>query len=733
MAVNNSDTCRLCLRTDDILLYSVDTKISWRKQDHPLYVRIIECVGTNISPDDGLPQKVCHQCLYMIDTYYHFRETCEANETFLKASQNSATANESQVSEDDSLHESITIYDNDSIIDEKLFTSPAHSDIDIAETTTLTKEWGEINLKKDTTAIPINKNDKEISDKLTNKNVQSSLNKKVTCTSVFNADGNNSSEMIIQENENIITNNKLEAKVSSVDKDGAVLPIERNDVVEKNKKSITINKLKAKVSAIDKDVILSMENNDVRYSSDIVIEKEKLIINKKCEMIDSVSDADVSVLATKRMEQSSSNEDISNYKGNKEKQENDIKRHGIKRSRSKEVTHVSSNEQTSVKRSERIRLRKEVGHNKSFSAGGVNLKQSKISQLRTMDNKIATLLDEESVDSPYVKKMKSILSSLINDCDTVASSSNSKNSKIKTDSLLSQQVVDIENIIKEQREQFKVKENADKKLSEKEMTSRQCNICDRILNSCEYKSHMESHKIAEKEDKKYTCVECPKSFSVKFSLKRHMLSHNPVKPFHCSKCKRSYTDRSNLLKHERGHNSDKPFGCPFCHKAYADNSDLVKHFEKHHKSVPDDTNIQAAIAIPVVDHECYTKRVKLHPRLNHASRNEIIKNGSDEDDTDDDDLDYFKVLALDNEDGIIELDAPIEGDENEVNVIDMPLDDMDFWCRICLICFPTLQDLEAHAKSHKKDKVTCDKEFDITDNLKEHCKLHFLLGNSEEN
>uniref|UniRef100_UPI00358E14EE uncharacterized protein n=1 Tax=Myxine glutinosa TaxID=7769 RepID=UPI00358E14EE len=59
------------------------------------------------------------------------------------------------------------------------------------------------------------------------------------------------------------------------------------------------------------------------------------------------------------------------------------------------------------------------------------------------------------------------------------------------------------------------------------------------------------HERTHREDKPYTCFECPAVFREKASLVRHSRVHTGERPFHCGKCGRGFTEHGTLNRHLR--------------------------------------------------------------------------------------------------------------------------------------------------------------------------------------
>ncbi|XP_069685329.1 uncharacterized protein [Periplaneta americana] len=77
--------CRLCIKTDDVILHPIYDEPFIYEFDFPLPLRIMACTGLDVYPYDGLPQLICHRCMYNINHFYRFKEKCELSDKFLRA------------------------------------------------------------------------------------------------------------------------------------------------------------------------------------------------------------------------------------------------------------------------------------------------------------------------------------------------------------------------------------------------------------------------------------------------------------------------------------------------------------------------------------------------------------------------------------------------------------------------------------------------------------------------
>ena len=75
-----------------------------------------------------------------------------------------------------------------------------------------------------------------------------------------------------------------------------------------------------------------------------------------------------------------------------------------------------------------------------------------------------------------------------------------------------------------------------------------------------------------------TCSICKRKFSTTFSRKRHEdIVHKRQKKFNCLKCEKSFSVRGNLLSHTRVAHGAQKLQCPNCERQFAYASSLKEH------------------------------------------------------------------------------------------------------------------------------------------------------------
>ncbi|KAM4614431.1 uncharacterized protein O3C94_022390 [Discoglossus pictus] len=110
-------------------------------------------------------------------------------------------------------------------------------------------------------------------------------------------------------------------------------------------------------------------------------------------------------------------------------------------------------------------------------------------------------------------------------------------------------------------------------IAHRDDTSKETSSSIYMNNDCEY-----NKKTAEK---RFSCSDCGKGFSMNAYLLRHQLIHTGEKPFECAECGKCFNRQSVLIRHQTVHTGEKPFECPECGKCFSRNSVLIRHQVVH--------------------------------------------------------------------------------------------------------------------------------------------------------
>ena len=103
-------------------------------------------------------------------------------------------------------------------------------------------------------------------------------------------------------------------------------------------------------------------------------------------------------------------------------------------------------------------------------------------------------------------------------------------------------------------------------------------------NSAGRKTQEESNGPTDVVKKRYTCIDCDKTFTNLGSLKLHVKIHTREKLFTCDQCNKEFTQKGHLTEHMRVHTGVRPYACTVCNKMFTCSSNLSKHSRIHTRS-----------------------------------------------------------------------------------------------------------------------------------------------------
>ncbi|XP_018570213.1 zinc finger protein 2 [Anoplophora glabripennis] len=81
--------------------------------------------------------------------------------------------------------------------------------------------------------------------------------------------------------------------------------------------------------------------------------------------------------------------------------------------------------------------------------------------------------------------------------------------------------------------------------------------------------------------KPYKCPQCPKRFSKIENLHVHENNHSGIRPFSCHICNKTFIRKRELDRHIATHSGMKPFKCPRCNKGFGRKDKLIRHMRIH--------------------------------------------------------------------------------------------------------------------------------------------------------
>ncbi|ELU00876.1 hypothetical protein CAPTEDRAFT_170403 [Capitella teleta] len=92
--------------------------------------------------------------------------------------------------------------------------------------------------------------------------------------------------------------------------------------------------------------------------------------------------------------------------------------------------------------------------------------------------------------------------------------------------------------------------------------------------------------VMENGTKKWTCLQCPKTYSSKHNLITHVLGHSGIKPHCCLMCGKFFKQQSHLHTHMLTHGNVKPHACKICQRSFTQASHMKRHMAVHMQKRP---------------------------------------------------------------------------------------------------------------------------------------------------
>ncbi|KAH8418497.1 hypothetical protein KR009_005674 [Drosophila setifemur] len=105
----------------------------------------------------------------------------------------------------------------------------------------------------------------------------------------------------------------------------------------------------------------------------------------------------------------------------------------------------------------------------------------------------------------------------------------------------------------------------------------------RFKRAQDMKWHIKTHE----KEKPNVCDVCGKAFALKYVLTQHRLSHEVLeKNFKCNVCGRAYLFEKSLRLHQRVHTGKTYYKCDICQERFVTHIRLTNHMQKTHSSQP---------------------------------------------------------------------------------------------------------------------------------------------------
>ena len=117
-----------------------------------------------------------------------------------------------------------------------------------------------------------------------------------------------------------------------------------------------------------------------------------------------------------------------------------------------------------------------------------------------------------------------------------------------------------------------------------------------------------------KQEVRYNCDKCEKSFTRKSDLTRHIQSVHDKIRYNCNQCAKSFSERGTLKRHIKSAHENVRYNCDKCDKSFAQNGDLNRHIKFVHEILRYNCDLCkqsfSFSSIEASDHDCRKPRVE---------------------------------------------------------------------------------------------------------------------------
>ena len=164
-----------------------------------------------------------------------------------------------------------------------------------------------------------------------------------------------------------------------------------------------------------------------------------------------------------------------------------------------------------------------------------------------------------------------------------------------------------------------------------------CSDCDELFKRSDY---LRKHKFNKHRPnvERVSCKECDSTFKAKEYLRKHMKYRHSVKDegrWKCETCNKSFIQQGALIKHKRIHSGER-LKCEFCSSTFVDKNNLKTHIQRIHIGETKDKicnvcnksfGCNSKLSMHQLIHrvkrhtcECGAKFLTLHDMKRHAKR-----------------------------------------------------------------------------------------------------------------
>lgn len=107
-----------------------------------------------------------------------------------------------------------------------------------------------------------------------------------------------------------------------------------------------------------------------------------------------------------------------------------------------------------------------------------------------------------------------------------------------------------------------------------------CLICNKKLSNPD---SLKTHTLSHSGDRPHECQVCQKTFLRKRELDRHLATHTGMKPFRCTSCDKRFGRKDKLVRHMRTHSVEREHTCVICNSSFNRRDTLAQHMKNHSK------------------------------------------------------------------------------------------------------------------------------------------------------